>query len=112
LERIEGRSNDVIVAPDGRIINSLALIYAVREIAGIERFRIYQKDVDRFHIQLVKNSLFPANAEERIRKGWAQLLRLPVTVAFEYLDDLPLERSGKFRHVVCEVSPDALTKAV
>jgi len=28
------------------------------------------------------------------------------------MDDLPLERSGKFRHVVCEVSTDALTKAV
>jgi len=112
LERVEGRSNDVIVAADGRIINSLALIYAVREIAGIEKFRIYQKAIDRFHIQLVKNSQFPANAEERIRKGWAQLLRLPVTVAFEYVAELPLERSGKFRHVVCEVPTAALTKAV
>ena len=34
LEKIEGRSNDLILAPDGRIINSLALIYAVREVAG------------------------------------------------------------------------------
>lgn len=110
LERIEGRSNDVIVAPDGRIINSLALIYAVREIEGVERFRIYQKALDRFHIQLVTNGQFTDTAEERIRKGWTQLLRVPVTVAFEYVPDLPLERSGKFRHVVCEVPSPAETK--
>jgi phenylacetate-CoA ligase len=33
LERVEGRSNDTILAPDGRMINSLALIYAVSHYA-------------------------------------------------------------------------------
>jgi phenylacetate-CoA ligase len=103
LERIEGRSNDVIVAEDGRIINSLALIYAVREIEGIERFRITQKTPTLFHIELVANGLYSTTTEERIRKNWGQLLRSAVTVTFEYPAALPLERSGKFRHVISEV---------
>ena len=111
LDRIEGRSNDVIIAADGRMINSLALIYTLREIPGVDHFRIRQKAVDRFAIQLVKNGQFPPEAEERIRKGWTQLLRVPVEVTFEYMAQLPLEGSGKFRHVVCEIpvaerSPD------
>jgi phenylacetate-CoA ligase len=103
LEAIDGRSNDSIVAPDGRIINSLALIYSVREIEGIERFRICQKSLDRFHMQLVRNQSYPGNAEERIRRNWVQLLRSPLHVTFEYVSELALERSGKFRHIVSEL---------
>ncbi len=103
LERIEGRSNDSIVTPDGRIINSLAVVYAVREIEGVELFRVCQKSVDTLHVQLVCNENFRSDGEERIRRGWAQLFRAPVHVTFEYLSKLPSERSGKFRHVVSEL---------
>jgi phenylacetate-CoA ligase len=103
LERIEGRSNDAVVTPDGRIINSLALIYPVREVEGIEQFRIRQKQVDCFHVQIVRNEKFRLEGEERIRTGWAHLLRAPIEVTFEYLPSLPSERSGKFRHVISEL---------
>ena len=103
IERIEGRSNDSIVAPDGRIINSLAVVYPVREVEGIEQFRICQKAVDRFHIQIVRNEHFSKAGEEHIRQGWTQLLRVPLEVTFEYLPNFPAERSGKFRHVVSEL---------
>jgi phenylacetate-CoA ligase len=104
LERVEGRSNDSVMTPDGRIINSLALIYCLREIEGIVRFRVCQKAVDRFHVQLVRTQNFPVNAEERIKKAWTNLLRSPLEVTFEYLSQLPVERSGKFRHIVSELS--------
>jgi phenylacetate-CoA ligase len=103
LERIEGRSNDVIVAADGRIINSLALIYAVREIDGIDKFRITQKTTTSFHIELVVNGLYSPDSEERIRRAWTQLLRSSLSVTFAYVNVLTVERSGKFRHVVSEV---------
>lgn len=112
LERVEGRSNDTVLAPDGRMINSLALIYSVREVDGIERFRITQKTLTSFHVQLVCTSRYSSSAgEEHIRKGWTQLLRAPVTVTFEYLTELPLERSGKFRHVVSELQAAASVPA-
>ena len=112
LERVEGRSNDTVLAPDGRMINSLALIYSVREVDGIERFRITQQTLTGFRIQMVCNSRYSAAGEGHIRKGWTQLLRAPVTIAFEYLPELPLERSGKFRHVVSELpnSPGIATR--
>jgi phenylacetate-CoA ligase len=103
LESVDGRSNDTILAPDGRIINSLALIYAVRAIEGIERFRVTQKTLTSFHVQLVRNGSYSPQSEDRIRKAWTQLLRAPLSVTFEYLPDLPLERSGKFRHVISEL---------
>lgn len=103
LERVEGRSNDSIVTPDGRVINSLALIYAVREVEGVEQFRICQKRVDCFHVQLVRNGNFPANGEERIRIAWKKLFRTPLEITFEYVAEFPVEPSGKFRHIVSEL---------
>lgn len=107
FERIEGRSNDAVLTADGRIINSLSLIYAVREIPGIERFRIYQKSLRIFHVQIVRTNRFPGGAEAAIRTAWTKLLRSPIQVTFEYLQALPAERSGKFRHFISEVSPEA-----
>jgi phenylacetate-CoA ligase len=103
LETIEGRANDCVLAGDGRIINSLALIYPVREISGIKQFRIVQCELNRFHVQLVRGDEFPHDAEHRINRAWSQLLRSPLHVTFEYPRTLGPERSGKFRYVISEV---------
>jgi phenylacetate-CoA ligase len=104
LEEIAGRSNDCIVAPDGRLINDQALVYLLREIDGIERFRIRQTTLNRLHVQIVRNERFAANSEERLRKGWCALFRVPIDVTFEYLPCFPSERSGKFRHIISDIS--------
>jgi phenylacetate-CoA ligase len=103
LDRLEGRANDSIVSPDSRIINSLALIYPLRELQGIEQFRIYQRRVDHFHVQIVKTSEFRPESEDGIRRSWSQLLRSPVEVTFEYLTKFPPDASGKFRHVISDL---------
>src|SRR6202011_632640 len=43
LQSVEGRSNDSIVTPDGRTMNALAMVYPLRELSGIEQFRICQQ---------------------------------------------------------------------
>jgi phenylacetate-CoA ligase len=104
LERIDGRSNDVILSPDGRIINDQSLVYLLREVEGIEQFRISQKRVDWLHVEVVATLSFRKESEDRIRRGWSVLLRCPLEVTFEYVTRLTPERSGKFRHVVSELA--------
>jgi phenylacetate-CoA ligase len=103
LERIEGRSNDLVLAPDGRRINALALVYPLREVEGIAQYRIVQKRIDWFHVQISSTGAFGEAGEERIRSGWTQLLRTPVRVTFEYMARIPADPRGKFRHIVSEV---------
>jgi phenylacetate-CoA ligase len=107
LESIEGRSNDSIVTSDGRIMNALALVYPLREVPGVEQFRICQKRVDSIHVQIVRNQSFPPTGEESITTAWRRLFRSPLEVTFEYLPAFPRERSGKFRHVVSELATDS-----
>lgn len=107
LERIEGRTTDFILAPDGTVLHALSVIYILREIEGIEHFRIRQKEVDRFHVQLVGNHFYKIESEARIRDGLRKRLRAPVEVTIEYLQSLQPEPSGKFRHVISEVPIEA-----
>jgi phenylacetate-CoA ligase len=103
LDNIEGRTTDFIVAPDGTILHALSVIYILREIDGIEQFKILQKEVNRFHVQVVRNQQYRIESEARIREGLRKRLRSPVEVTVEYVTTLPPERSGKFRHVISEV---------
>ena len=113
LERIDGRSNDVILSRDGRIINDQSLVYLLRNVDGIEQFRICQKSVESLHVEIVANeSYMKLQAEERLRQGWSNLLRGPLTVTFEYVEQIAPERSGKFRHVVSELAEGNSLRAV
>ena len=103
LATLDGRSNDSIVAPDGRIMHAQSIVSLLMEVTGIEQFRILQKRVDRFHVQIVLNDRFQQVREKRIRARWSDRLRSPVEMTFEYLPKLPPERSGKFRHIISEV---------
>lgn len=104
LARIEGRKTDFIVAPDGRILHGLSLIYVLRELEGIEQFRITQKALDEFEIELVRNGSYDSGNEARIREAFAARLRAPVTVLFRYSEGLRPAAGGKFRYVISEVA--------
>jgi transcription termination factor Rho len=42
MQEIQGRTTDFVVAADGTILHGLALIYTVRDLPGVERFKIVQ----------------------------------------------------------------------
>ncbi len=109
LDKIQGRTTDFIVAPDGAILHALSVIYIIREIEGVEQFRIRQKTLTNFHLQLVRNGRFLPESEIRIREQLQRRLRARLEVEIEYLPSLPPERSGKFRQVISDVSIDSLT---
>jgi phenylacetate-CoA ligase len=104
LESLDGRANDCIVAPDGRVMHAQGLIGILEKISGVEQFRIHQKQTDEFHVQIVRNENYAADSEDRIREGWTKRLRVPLQLKFEYVASLPVERSGKFRHVISDVA--------
>lgn len=107
LERIEGRKTDFIVAPDGRVMHGLSLIYVIREIQGVAAFRITQKQLTEFEVDLVRTCNYDMQSESRIRDGFRGRLRAPVSVEIRYRDAIPPAGSGKARYVISEVAPAA-----
>lgn len=104
MQKIQGRTTDFIVTPDGRWQHALSIIYVVRDITGVEQFKIIQEAVDDVRVLLVTNDMYPAEGDARIVAGFKKRMGDGVRVSVEHLSDIPREASGKFRYVVSKVA--------
>ncbi|REL37247.1 phenylacetate--CoA ligase family protein [Thalassotalea euphylliae] len=104
LKNIEGRATDFVIAQDGTIMHGLALIYILREMQGIEAFKIIQESLLHTRIQLVPTKNITTEMNERIVVGFKQRLGAEVTVELQIVNSISAEQSGKFRYVISKVA--------
>lgn len=104
IKEIQGRATDFVVAQDGTVMHGLALVYVVRDLPGVAKFKIVQESVDRTDVFLVAGPGFDREIVERIKGGMAKRLGSQVRIDVEIVDDIPPERSGKYRYVVSKVA--------
>jgi phenylacetate-CoA ligase len=103
LKEIQGRTTDFVVAADGTAMHGLALIYVLRDLPGVKRFKIVQESLDLTRVLLVPGDGMSAQAEAVIQNKFRQRLGAQVQVVVERVADIPADRSGKFRYVVSNV---------
>jgi len=104
IENIQGRSTDFVVAQDGTVMHGLALIYILRELSGIAAFKIIQESLTLTRVQIVPEKHVPAGTDARIRDGVRKRLGAGVDVVVDVVEQIPAERSGKFRYVISHVA--------
>lgn len=100
LAEVEGRTTDFIVAHDGTLMHGLALIYVLRELKGIEQFKILQESRDIMRVFLITNAQYDERDELTIINDFKQRLGDSVTILIEKVSQIEAERSGKMRYVV------------
>jgi phenylacetate-CoA ligase len=103
LKEIQGRTSDFIVAQDGTVLHGLALIYVLRDLEGIEAFKIVQHSKDKTEIQLVTNEGYRPEWEKQIQASFKARLGQAVEIDIQIVDNIEKEKSGKFRYVVSHV---------
>ncbi len=105
LREIQGRATDFVHAQDGTVMHGLALIYTLRDIAGISEFKIVQESLDHTCVQVVPDATcnVPA-ARERITREFRARLGAGVQVQVDVVDSIAAEKSGKYRYVVSKVA--------
>jgi phenylacetate-CoA ligase len=103
LEDIQGRTTDFLIAQDGTRLHGLSLIYILRDEEGVAAFRIVQESLSLVRIELVTNEKYGTGREQVIADKVRQRLGHNVQVEFDYLQTIPLEKSGKYRYVKCNV---------
>jgi len=106
LKEVQGRSTDFIVAADGTIMHGLALIYVIRDVEGVDNFKITQETLEYTRIELMTSEAFMPESIEIIRKGINQRLGDGVKVDVDLVDNIAAEASGKFRYVISRVAPN------
>jgi phenylacetate-CoA ligase len=100
ISRIEGRANDVLVAPDGRRVFWLNPVFyglPVREA------QIIQETIDKLKVRYVPASGFSSHTElSIIERLYARMGKVEVTM--ERVDAVPRGANGKFRAVISNLS--------
>ncbi len=109
IKDLMGRSTDFVIAPDGRWVHGLALIYVIRDIPGVRQYQIVQMDADSICVRIVVDDNCPANGQERIRDGITARLGAEVRVEVEEVSEIAQDPSGKFRYVISQVARDRST---
>jgi phenylacetate-CoA ligase len=104
LREVEGRTTDFVVAQDGTVMHGLALIYVLRALSGIRQFKIVQESLGRVRVLLVPDGVLAPDIARTIEREFRSRLGRAVSVVVETVQEIPPERSGKFRYVVSAVS--------
>jgi phenylacetate-CoA ligase len=104
LERIQGRTTDFVIAQDGTAMHGLALIYVIRDLTGIEAFKIVQETTRLTRVLLVRGPEYPEANSARIRDGLKARLGKDVNVELAFVTKIEPEASGKYRYVVSRVA--------
>jgi phenylacetate-CoA ligase len=108
MKKIQGRTTDFIVTPDGRWQHGLSLVYVVRDIPGVAEFKIVQESTDRVRVLIkIHEALFPENGKNRIVDGIQRRMGDVVHVDIEIVERIEKDVSGKYRFVVSKVVPNS-----
>ena len=100
LKEIQGRTSDFVVAADGTVMHGLALVYIVRDLAGVKQFKIIQESLELTRVQLVTDAAFDTASLILIEQGFKARLGSEVRIVAEQVARIAPEKSGKFRYVV------------
>ncbi|MDS4022216.1 MAG: AMP-binding protein [Candidatus Competibacter sp.] len=103
LKEIQGRATDFLVAADGTIMHGLALIYVVRDLPGIEQFKIIQESRELTRVLLVPGSGWDPSVVHPVEEAFKARLGQSVRVEVMTVAEIQPEKSGKFRYVVSRV---------
>ncbi len=117
LAEIQGRSTDFVVAQNGTVMHGLSLIYILRDLPGVQGFKIVQESLELTRVQVVAGAGFGAAQEAAIVAGFKRRLGDGVQVLVERVAAIAPEKSGKYRYVISRVAapvaeaPRAVTHA-
>ena len=101
LKKIEGRTSDIVVTPDGKIFHSIIFYYIFKNFTekhgGIKQYKIFQRSIDHLELMIVKSSEYTENKETALRQNIVEKLGKKINLTINYCDNIEREKSGKLR---------------
>jgi phenylacetate-CoA ligase len=97
LQKVEGRVQDAIVTPDGRIISGLFFAHMMKDCPDVKEFQVHQLAMHRLMIAIVLHPARTFSSKERIERIVRQYMGSDLEILFELRESIPATRSGKRR---------------
>ena len=108
LEKVEGRTMDVVVGTNGnRVSGNFWTLFFRHEFEGIEKFQVFQEDINIINLFFEVNAAYNSNSESKIKKEIRLLLGDEIDVNISVVDEIIKTETGKHRWIISNVSPYA-----
>ena len=104
LSRIDGRKLDTIRTRDGHMLPGQFFPHMLKDVKGLERFQLVQRELDRLELSIVRGPKFDAESMTYLRGEFAKVLGDSIELHCEFVDDIPLTPSGKLRVTISELA--------
>jgi len=100
VKEILGRVNDYIYSPENGKINLGNVSNTLKDTKGIIRFQAVQNELNcvELYVEIDKQN-YNDLIEEKFIKNWRDRVGAMMDIKINYVDDIPVEKSGKFRIV-------------
>jgi phenylacetate-CoA ligase len=105
MDVVQGRSTDFLVLPDGTIKHALSIIYPLREMAGIDRFRGTQAEDLSVMVEVVAERTVSRLSVVGVKRRVRPVVGEDIPLGVRFVDSLEVSASGKFRYVVSHAKP-------
>lgn len=103
LDSVEGRVDDLLYTPEGRLVGRLDPVFKAR--LPVREAQIIQEALDRILVRYVPAPEFTPEAGQSIIER-LQARMGSVEVILEQMEEIPRGPNGKFRAVICKLSPE------
>lgn len=100
LSRVDGRVLDAIRTPEGHLLPGEFFPHMLKDVPGLKRFQLVQRQLDRLELSLVCGEAFDEASLAYIRREVAKVVGEHVGLDCRIVDDIPLTPSGKLRVTV------------
>ena len=104
LERIEGRTFDVIKAPNGNRIAGTFWTLTLRAYPGIKNFQVEQISINKIILRIVTDHDYSKQAEEKIIRIVQDKCGHKMVIKIIYVDRIALTKSGKRKFVISSLA--------
>ncbi len=108
LERVVGRTNDIIKLPSGKISPGLTFYYISKKLlesgGRIKEFIIIQKKLDMFLFQYVANEALSESDQFEIQKAMDLYLEPGLVCEFLQCEFIERTKAGKLKHFFSEIN--------
>lgn len=104
LQKIEGRTFDMIRSINGNHISGTFWTLLFRSVPGINMFQVVQKAIDTIEIKLESSDSIPADAVKELQRAIMDKCGAGTQVNIEIVPKIFPGKSGKLRFIISEIS--------
>lgn len=100
VKEILGRIDDYVYSPENGKINLGNVSNTLKDTKGILKFQAIQNELNKIEILLVVDKeIFTDKIEKKFIQNWRDRIGNNMQIEIMFVDDIPVEKSGKFRIV-------------